>query len=73
MTAAFIIFILWSLFGIIACTEYAPYCKDLKTGSRIIIGVIFLVGGPIFAVSSILELVLRILIPEGWDDDFKKY
>lgn len=33
------------------------------------IAIIFLVGGPFFAVVNILEILLDILMPEGWSDD----
>ena len=70
--------IIISLWGIISLTMFvgtAPYCKDLKKEDKILVAFIFLIGGPFFAVSNVLQELLNSILPEGWsdDDDFKGY
>ena len=31
-------------------------------------GFIFLIGGPFFAIVNVLEGILNVIMPEGWDD-----
>lgn len=61
--------ILWSAMSLLVMIEYAPYCKDLKPGEQLIVGIIFLVGGPIFTMANVLESILDCFLPEGWGDD----
>ena len=37
--------------------------------------IIFIIGGPFFAISNILQELLNTILPEGWDNenDFKGY
>ena len=35
----------------------------------ILAGVIFIIGGPFFAIVNVLEGILNIIMPEGWDDE----
>ena len=49
-------------------------CKNLPFLNQLIIGIIFMIGGPFFAISGALETILNYLMPDGWgndDDDFK--
>lgn len=32
-------------------------------------GIIFIIGGPFFAIVNVLEGILNVIMPEGWDDD----
>lgn len=64
-----IILILWLMFSTLAIIEYASFCKDLKVSEQIIVSIIFLIGGPIFAAANILETILDCILPEGWNDD----
>ena len=72
--------IISTLWGIISLTMFlgtaACCCKDLTTKDKIIVSIIFILGGPIFAASNILHTLLDTILPEGWDmddDDFKGY
>ena len=64
-----IILILWSAMSMLMIIEYAPFCKDLKTWEMIVVGLIFIIGGPIFTIANILEAILNCILPEGWSDD----
>ena len=68
-----IIMILWAAMSLLVMIEYAPYCKDLKPNEKLIVGIIFIIGGPIFTIANILEAILDCFLPEGWDDDGPKY
>ena len=52
--------------------EYAPYCKDLSLQDQLIVGLIFIIGGPIFTIANVLEAILDCILPEGWGDDGPK-
>lgn len=64
-----IIAVLWSIMSLIVMIQYAPYCKDLKPSEQLAVGIIFIIGGPIFAAANVLEAMLDCFLPEGWDDD----
>jgi hypothetical protein len=49
--------------------QYAPYCKDLSTNDILVVGFIFLISGPFFAIANVLEALLECFLPEGWDED----
>ena len=69
-----LVIILWMTMAGIIIVQYAPACKDLKGLDAIVVFLIFLIGGPILSMASILEAFLTVLLPEGWDDendDFK--
>ena len=61
--------ILWSIISMVIMIEYAPACKDLSAKDQLIVMLIFIIGGPIFAAANILEAILSCILPEGWDDD----
>ena len=64
-----IITILWLSFGALAITQYAPCAKGLSTKRQIALVLICLVGGPIFGMGQILEEILNVILPGGWNDD----
>lgn len=71
-TSAIIIAILWSAMSMLVMIEYAPYCKDLSLQDQLIVGLIFIIGGPIFTIANVLEAILDCILPEGWGDDGPK-
>lgn len=64
-----LISILWGIMSLLVMIQYAPLCKDLPDGDKLAVGLIFLVGGPFFAIANVLETLLDCYLPEGWDDD----
>lgn len=58
--------ILWSVMSLLVMIEYAPYCKDLSESERLVVGIIFIIGGPIFTIANVLESMLDLYLPEGW-------
>lgn len=64
-----IIIILWATCSLLTMIQYAPFCKDMPTGDFLLAGIIFIIGGPFFAIVSVLEALLDCIMPEGWDSD----
>ena len=64
-----IIMILWATMSFLIMMQYAPVCKDLSSNDKIIVGIIFIIGGPIFVMANVLEEILDCFLPEGWDND----
>ena len=64
-----IIIILWAVMALLIMIQYAPVCKDLSINDKLIVGIIFIIGGPFFAIVNILEALLDCFLPEGWDED----
>lgn len=64
-----IVIILWATMSLLVMIQYAPACKDLPKQDIIIVGIIFLIGGPIFTIANVLEALLDCFLPEGWGDD----
>ena len=64
-----IIIILWAAMSLLVMIQYAPFCKDLSNNDKLIVGIIFMIGGPFFAIANILETLLDCFLPEGWDAD----
>lgn len=61
--------ILWCAMSLLVMIQYAPYCKDLSIQDQILVGIIFIIGGPIFTMANVLEAILDCILPEGWGDD----
>ena len=73
MGGALIISILWAIISTIMFIPNMPAAKDLPEQDKLIVVLIFLIGGPFFAVANILEQLLDCMMPPGWggdDDDF---
>ncbi len=43
-------------------------CKGLSTWDYIFVGIIFIIGGPFFIIVNVLENLLDIIMPEGWNN-----
>lgn len=64
-----IIGILWTIMSLLVMIQYAPACKDLGWQNQLLVGIIFIIGGPVFAAANVLEAILNCILPEGWDED----
>ena len=64
-----IIAVLWAVCSLLVMIQYAPFCKDMPEGDFLLAGIIFIIGGPFFAIVNVLEGLLDIIMPEGWDDE----
>lgn len=70
--AAIIICILWTVLSTLAFSEYADCCGGLTNTQMFAVSLVFIIGGPFFAIANILTLILDCILPEGWDDDNDK-
>ena len=64
-----IIAVLWAVCSLLVMIQYAPYCVNMPAGDYLLAGIIFMVGGPFFAIVNVLEALLDTIMPEGWDND----
>ena len=64
-----VICILWSVCSLLVMIQYAPMCVNMPTKDWLLAGIIFIIGGPFFAIVNVLEAILDCIMPEGWDDD----
>lgn len=64
-----IITILWSVCSLLIMIQYAPMCVDMPTKDWLLAGIIFIIGGPFFAIVNVLEAILDCIMPEGWNDE----
>lgn len=67
--ATYIAIILWAACSLLVMIQYAPFCKELEKKDWLIVGCIFIIGGPVFVLGNILEALLDCYLPEGWDED----
>lgn len=61
--------LLWTIISLVVFAQYAHNCAGLPIGKKMGIVIVFIVGGPFFAIANILEILLDIMMPEGWSDD----
>lgn len=63
-----VILIFWILMFCTLCFQYMEPLVSISDGDRIIAMIVFLIGAPFFFVVNILNNILDILFPEGWDN-----
>lgn len=64
-----IIAILWATCSMLVMVQYAPFCQDMPAADYLLAGLIFIIGGPFFVIANVLEALLDIIMPEGWDQN----
>lgn len=73
MLSTYIIIILWGVISTITFIPHMAACKELSEADKFTVMIIFLIGGPFFAIANVLETLLDCIMPPGWggdDDDF---
>lgn len=74
MAGTWIAIILWGVISTITFIPHISACKELSDTDKFTVMVIFLIGGPFFAIANVLEQLLDCIMPPGWggddDDDF---
>lgn len=73
--AFYIISALWIISGCTLIIQYFDIANDLGLPKWMIVCSIFLAFGPCFLLVNILESILDLIMPEGWNDndDIEKY
>ena len=61
--------ILWATTSLLVMIQYAPMCADMPRNDWLLAGIVFIIGGPFFAIVNILEAILDCIMPEGWNDE----
>ena len=63
-----IISLLWLTMSLLVFLQYGPSTKGISTADKIMFVFICIIGGPIFTMAHILEIILSYILPEGWND-----
>lgn len=69
MEISILISVLWAIISLLVMIQYEPVCKDLNWKDQLIVGIIFIIGGPIFVVANILEAILGCILSKGQGDN----
>ena len=58
-----IIVLLWGVISTLEFIEYAPFIKEIESNSnKFIVLLIFLIGGPFFAITNVFNYILLIIL-----------
>ena len=68
---ATVIAILWMTLSTLTFLEYADSCGGLTFTQMLVVSLVFIIGGPFFAIANVLTMILDMILPDGWDDDDK--
>lgn len=71
MAARIITLILWSIMALLTMTQYVDAVaeQDVSAADKVILGLIFIIGAPVFCAYAALSGLLDYILPDGWDDD----
>ena len=71
MATRILLIIAWVIMVLLTVTQYAEDVAGAQAaiGNKIIAGIIFIIGAPIFCAYTALSDLLDILLPGGWEDD----
>ena len=61
--------VLWLTMSLLVFLQYGPSTKGIPTADKIMFVFICIIGGPIFTMAHVLEIILSYILPEGWDSD----
>lgn len=64
-----VIEILWIFIWLLLCFEYIDAMQEIPWQAQMISMFIFYIGAPFFLIVNVLETILNLILPEGWDDD----
>ena len=66
---------MWMVITVTLMLQYINMMKDLSKPDILVVIIVLFIGAPFFFIVNILEAILDVIFPEGWDDDdfFKKY
>lgn len=71
MATRALLIIAWIIMVLLSVTQYARLVADVDAprANKILAGLVFILGAPIFCAYTALSGLLDYLLPEGWDDD----
>ena len=65
---AYVIVIFWIIISALVMFEYVNAIQSAGK-NKLIVCLIFFIGGEIFVSSDLLQRMLNIFLPEGWNGD----
>ena len=71
MATRALLIIAWIIMVLLSVTQYASLVADVDAprARKILAGLVFIIGAPIFCAYTALSGLLDYLLPEGWDND----
>ena len=65
----FFIALIWCLLASMFFYNFRDIIEELSEFRQFLLVIILLFGAPFFFIVEILEFLLDLILPEGWDDD----
>ena len=65
----FFIALIWCLLASMFFYNFRDIIEDLSEFRQFLLVLILLLGAPFFFIVEILEFLLDLILPEGWDDN----
>lgn len=71
MATRILLIIAWVIMVLLTLTQYEEDVRLAQAPqiNKILAGILFIIGAPIFCAYTAISGLLDILLPEGWDDD----
>lgn len=63
-----IIIIFWVCSSLLCLLQNRDVVNEVKEENKFFVYAVYIIGGPIFMISNVLEEILDLLMPEGWDN-----
>ena len=65
----FFIVIIWCLLASMFFYNFRDIMENLSEFRQFLLVAILFIGAPFFFIVEILEILLDLILPEGWDDE----
>lgn len=65
----FFIVIIWCLLASMFFYNFRDVIENLSEFRQFLLVTILFIGAPFFFIVEILEILLDLILPEGWDDE----
>lgn len=62
-----IIIIFWICSSLLCLLQNREIIGEVSEENKPFVYAVYIIGGPIFMISNVLEEILDLLMPEGWD------
>lgn len=63
-----IIIVFWACSSLLCLLQNRDTINEVKEENKPIVYAVYIIGGPIFMISNVLEEILDLLMPAGWDN-----
>ena len=65
----FFIALIWIIYTGMLLYNFRELMEEMSIVSQVLLELILFIGAPFFLGVEILEFLLDLILPEGWDDD----